>query len=267
MTYLHDPELGRTVARFVGGDLREIGDHAAGEVVIEAEAVLGAHVLDGHAHVRAGALLTMCDNVGGLCGGLASLPDGWVVSTNLMVRATTLAVARGVLRFRSEVVRRGRNAVVTSVEVRDGEDAPLARGMLTSAVLVPRNGVPQWERPARIENVPTAPDELPAFYEWLGVRDDGDGVVLDVFDALRNPWGIVHGGVTAAVIDAAGVAVVPGAATHDAVVHYLAPNRVGPVRARGRALGARADGRVVRVEVRDEGADNRLTALAVITLR
>jgi uncharacterized protein (TIGR00369 family) len=216
----------------------------------------------------------MCDNVGGFCGGLAALPHGWVVSTNLMVRAATLVVAKGRLRFRSDVLRRGRNSIVTSIAVRDGADAVLARGTLTSAVLVPESGPPHWTRPARIDHAASAPDELPAYYEWLGLRPlragaagAAGGVELDVFDGLRNPWGIVHGGVTAALIDAAGTAVVAGAATHDAVVHYVAPNRVGPVRARGQVLGVRGDGTVVRVEVRDAGADDRLTAFGVITLR
>jgi acyl-coenzyme A thioesterase PaaI-like protein len=48
------------------------------------------------------------------------------------------------------------------------------------------------------------------------------------------------------------------------VLHFLAPNRVGPVRATANTLGSRADGAIVRVEVRDEGV-GRVTALAVVT--
>ena len=44
----------------------------------------------------------------------------------------------------------------------------------------------------------------------------------------------------------------------------LAPNRVGPVRASASRCGRRADGDVVRVEVRDLGVD-RVTAVAVAT--
>ena len=57
-----------------------------------------------------------------------------------------------------------------------------------------------------------------------------------------------------------------GGITADVVLHFLAPNRVGPVRAEARPLGSRADGTVLRVEVRDHGAD-RVTALAVVTAR
>jgi acyl-coenzyme A thioesterase PaaI-like protein len=54
--------------------------------------------------------------------------------------------------------------------------------------------------------------------------------------------------------------------TSDVVLHYLAPNRVGPVRATCRVIGSRDDGDVVRVEVRDVGRD-RVTAVAVVTTR
>ena len=46
--------------------------------------------------MRGGALLTMLDNVGGLCGGLAALPDGWVVSTNLSARTLRTRAHRAV---------------------------------------------------------------------------------------------------------------------------------------------------------------------------
>ena len=82
---------------------------------------------------------------------------------------------------------------------------------------------------------------------------------MPLADALRNPWGILHGGAVASLIDVAAEHVTGGVTT-DVVLHFLAPNRVGPVRANVRTIGSRADGTVLRVEVRDEGAD-RVTAL------
>jgi hypothetical protein len=69
----------------------------------------------------------------------------------------------------------------------------------------------------------------------------------------------MHGGVVAMLVDLAA-----GARTTDVTLQFLAPNKVGPVRARRQDLGARSDGNVVRVEVRDEGLD-RVTAVAVAT--
>ena len=282
MSAVHDPSIGRGVARFVGVDMTEVGDWERGEVVLEAEARVGDHLRGPDGGLLTGALLTMCDNVAGFCGGLAALPDGWVVSTNLMVRRGRLALRSDRLTFRSTVLRRGRSAAVTDVVVADS-DGPIAVGMLTSAVLVPAEGVPRWERPARLHHV-AGPEGsggpepgLEHFSDWLGLRAVADpnvgphavarGVEIDVFDGLRNPWGIVHGGVTASLIDAAGLAAVagPGVVT-DATVHFLAPARIGPVVANGTVLGTRADGDVVRIEVRDAGQD-RTTAVAVCTVQ
>ncbi len=91
-----------------------------------------------------------------------------------------------------------------------------------------------------------------------------DAVEIDLADELRNPWGILHGGVVATLVDLAAEHASGGGYTTDVVLHFLAPNRVGPVRAIARVLGARADGKVLRVEVRDVGAQ-RTTALAIVT--
>jgi uncharacterized protein (TIGR00369 family) len=268
-------EDGRSVARFVGVDLREVGDWERGEIISEATSPLHDHLRAPDGGMRTGALLTMCDNVGGFCAGLAALPDGWVVSTNLTLTVTpTRAV--GPLRLRSTVMRAGRAAIVTDVRVTDaGADGTiLADAVLTSAVLVPEGGPPRWARPAHMQAPPPS-GPLPSWLEWLGVRDvagDAAGVVeLDATDALRNPWGIVHGGVTASLVDVAAERAVaarsPGpVATGDVALHFLAPARIGPVRATATVMGDRADGAVVAVEVRDVGHD-RVVARAVATVR
>jgi uncharacterized protein (TIGR00369 family) len=238
------------------------------ELELVGNAPVAPHLCGPAGGIRAGALLTMIDNVGGLNGGLAALPDGWVVSTNLAARIVELRHT-GPLRLDSRVLRRGRNSVVASVEIRDegAGDAFVASGVLTSAILVPENGPPQWERPVVLDanSRPATDGPLPAIPDWLGVRAAGDNAVeMDLADELRNPWGILHGGVVATLVDLAAEHATGGGFTTDVVLHYLAPNRVGPVRAITRVLGERADGHVLRIEVRDEGAD-RTTAVAVVT--
>ena len=71
---------------------------------------------------------------------------------------------------------------------------------------------------------------------------------------------------TAALVDLAARHATGGSATTDTVLHFLAPGRVGPVTARVTIVGRRADGRLVRVEVRDAGAGDRLMAVAVATV-
>jgi uncharacterized protein (TIGR00369 family) len=266
---------GRSVARYAGVDLREVGDWENGEIIGEAVAPLHDHLRGAGGGVRTGALLTMCDNVGGFCAGLAALPDGWVVTTNLTITLAP-ALAVGPLKLRSSVLRAGRAAVVTDVRVTDSgaADAVVADAIVTSAVLVPEGGPPVWSRPAHLQ--PPPPEgPLPPLLDWLGVRDvagaDAGVVELDVTDAVRNPWGIVHGGVTAALVDvaaerAAAARTAGPVETGDVALHFLAPSRVGPVRATATVMGERTDGMVVLVEVRDVGQD-RVAARAVATVR
>lgn len=267
MTRFDDPDAGRSVARYLGLTLQEVGTPREGGASVVGDAPAPAHLRAENGTIAMGALLALADSVAGLCGGLAALP-GWVVSTNLMLRAVHLDVD-GPLALRADVLRAGRNAVVTGVTIHDAgaDDRLVADGALTSAILVPDGGPPVYERPMRLEAPPLDAPTTPHLSEFLGIRSRSDEVLaIDVDDHLRNPWGIVHGGVTAALIDLAARHTTGGSATTDTVLHFLAPGRVGPVTARVRPAGVRPDGTLVRVEVRDEGADDRLMAISVATV-
>ena len=259
-------ETGRDVSRYTRVELHEVegvpGERAS-RVVGHAPA--SDHLRGPAGGVRAGALLTMLDSVGGLCGGLAALPAGWVVSTNLSARCLPVQHV-GPFRIDAWVLRRGRASVVTAVTIRDeGESNTLVvDGVLTSAVLVPENGPPQWTRPLSLRAGEPLPEPVPRVDEWLGAHPfDATAIEMPLADSLRNPWGILHGGAVASLVDLAAEHVTGGITT-DVVLHFHAPNRVGPVRATAIPIGAgrRADGTVLRVEVRDAGAD-RVTALAI----
>ena len=197
-----------------------------------------------------------------LCGGLASLPDGWVVSTNLCARTVPRAPT-GPLRIDSR-----RAAPRPQQRRHRGGDRATPRpaalvmnGVLTSAILVPENGPPVWNRPLRLGY----PDDDDVDYlpmeRWLDHRIvAARAVEIDLRDTLRNPWGILHGGVVAALVDLAAEHATGGGITTDVVLHFLAPNRVGPVRATAAVLGSRSDGTVLRVEVRDVGHRDRVDA-------
>jgi uncharacterized protein (TIGR00369 family) len=253
------PDSGRDVGRYVGVHLREVDDR---RIVGKVDAA--PHLRGAAGGIQTGALLTMLDNVGGLCSGLSALPEGWVVTTNLTARVVALEHA-GPIRIEANVLRRGRHSVVAAAQLYDdgATGALVADGVLTSAILVPENGPPQWSRPLTIDPGPRAPD-LPPIIEWLDRRVTGPNTIeMDLADALRNPWGILHGGVVATLVDLAAEHVTGGSTT-DVVLHFLAPNRVGPVVVEARPLGTRSDGTVARVEVRDAGAD-RTTAVAYVT--
>ena len=260
-------ETGRGVSRYLRVDLCEVEPSADGAPRVFGYSPASQHLRAEGRGVRSGVLLALLDSVGGLCGGLAALPDGWVVSTNLSARTTTLDHT-GPFRIEARVLRLGRASVVTAVEIHDegASDALVVDGVLTSAILVPENGPPQWERPLVLRSSEPEPPSQPTVPEWLGSHPvDERTIEMPLADALRNPWGILHGGAVAALVDLAAEHATGGAAT-DVVLHFLAPNRAGPVRAVAEPLGTRADGTVARVEVRDVGAD-RVTALAVVTAR
>jgi len=259
------PQTGRDVSRYLRIRLHEIEPSSNGAPRVEGHAAASNHLRGPGGGVRGGALLTMLDSVGGLCGGLAALPDGWVVSTNLTARMVALEHT-GPFRIDARVLRQGRASVVTAVEVRDegARDSLVVDGVLTSAILVPHNGPPEWTRPLVIELGPPPPEPQPPIPEWLGaVPIDDRTLEMPLQEVLRNPWGILHGGVVASLIDLTAEHTTGGVTT-DVVLHFLAPNRIGPVRATARRIGSRADGTVLRIEVHDEGAD-RVTALAVVT--
>ena len=189
--------MGTDIMRFARLDMHEIE-----ELHIEANARVVDHLRGPDGVVRAGALLTMLDSAGGVCGGLASLPDGWVVSTSMSAR-TVSRTQTGPLKIDARLLRKGRNNVVTSVEIADAATERLVMdGTLTSAILVPENGPPVWERPLHIGYPDDDVDYL-SMERWLDFRIVSRTVVeMDLRDTLRNPWGILHGGVTAALVDA-----------------------------------------------------------------
>jgi uncharacterized protein (TIGR00369 family) len=254
---------GREVSRYIRVNLHEVEGSDA--IRVQGHAPASAHLRGPHGGVRAGALLTMLDNVGGLCGGLAALPEGWVVSTNLSARSVALDHV-GPMRIDARVLRQGRTSVLTAVRIHDegAHDALVVDGVLTSAILVPENGPPQWTRPLVLEAGEPPPDPIPDIPAWLDAEPvDASTLEMTLAASLRNPWGILHGGALASFVDLAAEHATGGITT-DVVLHFLAPNRVGPVRATARPVGTRADGTVLRVEVRDHGAD-RVTALAIVT--
>jgi uncharacterized protein (TIGR00369 family) len=115
------------------------------------------------------------------------------------------------------------------------------------------------------------------FHRSLGLRwIHGEGgavtVELDIHDDIRGPVGSLEGGVVSTIVDVAGasagaLAMNSMVATADMTIHFLAPGRVGPVRATGVPLRVGNDLAVVEVKVIDTGKDDRLMASALLTIR
>ncbi len=236
--------------------------------------------------MRMGALLTNLDSVGGFLAGLSVLPR-WIVTTSLMATVTRLD-HQGPLRVRGRVLRRGRNSVVAGLQVVDeGDDDRLVAASTGSfAVLDPGDMTLEFTRPAVVPMPP--PMAATPFPEEFFHIEPGRGTTtrLHLADHLRNPWGILHGGATAVLVDvaacraaeamgageapgfhrAAGGPVPGGLAAADTVLHYLRPVRVGPVEARCRVVGGPPGRVLVRVAVHDLGADDRLVSLGSVVV-
>lgn len=230
--------------------------------------------------MRTGALLTNLDSVGGFLAGLSVLPR-WIVTTSLMATVTRLD-HRGPLRVHGRVLRRGRNSVVAGLEVVDEGrgDALVAASTGTFAVLDPGDMTLEFTRPAAVPMPPPMEDTPPPeefFHIEPGV---GPTTRLQLADHLRNPWGILHGGAMAVLVDVAacraaasatgasatGASTTGGLAAADTVLHYLRPVRVGPVEARCRVVGGPAGRVLVRVAVHDLGAEDRLVSLGSVVV-
>jgi uncharacterized protein (TIGR00369 family) len=107
---------------------------------------------------------------------------------------------------------------------------------------------------------------------WRGTDAGGVAVEMDVRDDLRGPAGSLEGGVVSTITDVAGASAAAMAlgsmvATQQISISFLAPGRVGPIRATGTPVRVGRQDAVVRVEVVDVGHDDRLVAVALVTVK
>ena len=264
---------GRQLGRYFWMAMWEV-DPVGGEPVIEGRVDIRDAMRAADGSLGAGTLLTLADSIGGMCAGLAELPKRWVVSTNLTLRVARPEAA-GPIRLRTWILRKGRASVVNAVEMYDEADkeALVATAVLTSAALVPEFEPPAIDRPV-VVSAPSPPRGDTSLRSVIGAYevDAGPGadvaLAMNVTDAIRNPWGIVHGGAIVLLMDAVVESALGGpVVAGDTVVHFLRPGRVGPVHAEARITGTRADGAVLRITWRDAGAGGRTTALGSTVAR
>jgi uncharacterized protein (TIGR00369 family) len=116
------------------------------------------------------------------------------------------------------------------------------------------------------------------FQQWLGLRwlpgDEPDQVAveLDLRDDLKGPAGSLEGGVVSTIVDVAGASAAARAvnglvATQHIAISFLAPGKEGPVRATGTPLRVGKSDAVVEVRVLDQGKNDRLIAVALVTVK
>ncbi|MCA1590053.1 MAG: PaaI family thioesterase [Acidobacteria bacterium] len=104
----------------------------------------------------------------------------------------------------------------------------------------------------------------------LDMSENEAVIAIDMRDDLRQPSGVLHGGVTATLIDttmafAVMTRIEPGAATAtiDLTVHYLRPHTNGRVTCRAKIV--RAGKRIFTVSAEVASEDEKLIATAIST--
>jgi uncharacterized protein (TIGR00369 family) len=221
--------------------------------------------------LRIGPITYSIDVATGLAMGVAVLADErWVVTTDVDVRVVT-PVTAGPLRVDAEVLRAGATTVVSGFTLHDESTGQIVGGGTCTGRPFPFEfdrkllEVPIGVRRAQAHAMAIEAESLPSF---LGFRiAEGGAVEVDIDDWLRNPWGILHGGVTACLVDvsaeAAGAAAMGRAVrVTGTTIRFLAPGRVGPARAVPRLLSTGEGTALVEVKVTDAGAGGRLLAVA-----
>ncbi len=219
----------------------------ADESTLSTRLDLREELLDDGGALRAGAVTYAVDVATGIASGTAVLDRNmWVVTTDLDVHLT-VPVTVGPLRVDVDLLRAGATTAVTAFSLHDeGAGRPVGGGTATGRPF-------PFEFDRSVLEIPIsqefrAPDDRGGtiggapIATRLGFRvGEGGSVEVDLEAWLRNPWGILHGGVTACLIDIAGEAAGSaafgrGARVTSEMVRYLAPAKAGPVRAVPRVL-------------------------------
>ncbi len=225
--------------------------------------------------LRPGVAATLIDVAGGRLSVPAVAPD-WVATADLSVSMTG-RVDRGSLVAHGHIVRAGRTAVVVEVDLEDDLGARVGSGSMSFTVL------PRRDTNLRLEEVEPGlvawgasrqPDI--AYLDFAGVEvvDSAAGIVQIACDPkVRNSFQALQGGMVCTLADiaaetAGSMALQRPAATVSLETWFLAPGKVGPVRATGRLLVADSERAraVVRVELRDLGTDDRLVSVTLATV-
>ncbi len=226
--------------------------------------------------LRIGPVIYSVDVATGLAMGVAVLADErWVVTTDVDARLVTPVLA-GPLRVDAEVLRAGATTAVSAFTLHDEGSGRIVGGGTCTGRPFPftfNRALLDVPIGLRRRHAPNGPVDADSMAGYLGVRiAEGGAAEVDIAGWLRNPWGILHGGVTACLVDvsaeAAGAAALgrPGHVT-DTTIRFLAPGRVGPARALPRLLSASAQEALIEVRVTDAGAGNRLIAVASAAVR
>lgn len=229
---------------------------------------------------RAAALVTLADCVIALQV-LADAELGSFATAEMSFYRAAPRATSATVHGTAELVRRRRTGAVFRAPVLDGGPAGAPLGLVTATFMSLSS--PQPTTPAAAEYRRAVDRGDDAMEAWAAVESavaldevmaptarPGGGLELALADHLRNSWGALAGGMAALLVELAAEQAVAGrldgVPTVEAMtLHFLAPNRTGPVVATAEVLHVDDAAATVEVTLRDLG-DDRVTMEAVVRL-
>jgi acyl-coenzyme A thioesterase PaaI-like protein len=243
------------VLRDLGWQVRRDGDGLIGSA-----AVVPEMCVPGTSHLRASVLAIWADTVSGLLA-IDSIGPRVPVTLELDVHLYRPPPGSGTVVGTASSVKAGRTVQVASVDF-TGDDGEAFAFAGASFMAAPDTSMTIPTRTSVDVLLPESTRLTVPFAERAGCERREPGVaLLPHSNEALNASNTINGGLIALTAEEAVLSMAPGATLSSLSLRYLQAARVGPVV----ATAVRRDG-LGRVEVRDEGNDNRLCATATVRL-
>lgn len=203
-------------------------------------------------------------------------PEAWTFTSDLSLRLPR-AAAPPRLDARTTVLRGGRRSVTADVALTDETGAPWGWSTIGFTRVPRRPGDPPKptvdpaDLSAAWERIPLLDEPLRAAVDIRVLEPSRGEAEIDVRPDLTNPAGALQGAMVALVVESAAEELASHRAGAPRFVteldlRFLGQGRVGPVRSRAWFIGP-PDDEVIRVELRDAGADDKLLTTALARTR
>jgi uncharacterized protein (TIGR00369 family) len=252
-------------------DLRLSFEHGPEDNTSRASMPVVPELCTSDGSVRAGALATLVDVIGGGLAATVAHPD-WIATADLTLHLVGAATA-GSVEAHAQVVHAGRTTVVIEVVLTDDAGTEIGIATMSFARLPRRDENPDVTATTRsgpsTMALPESRLRSPLLDELeVRVVDAANGEIeAPIGEWSRNSLGSMQGGVVATLIDAATEVAACATSAESLVVTdmqitYLALARVGPVRSRVDVQSRAPAAVAARVELIDEGAESRVTSIA-----
>lgn len=241
------------VARMFIQDLDLECDMSADGTAAAGEASVGPLLRGEAGGVRPALLATVADIVGGIPACRATAPR-LALTLDIAVRIVAQPAGDRV-RVAARLLKEGRNTVAVAVDFADSGSGDVVALSHLTFVPSPR---PQDLAPPTLTGMRTRGSIAVPLPQLVGARVPEPGVAeIDHRPYVVQGSGALQGGIVALLAELAAESLAGGPVL-DLDTRYLSTVRVGPGRAEATTVG----GGLVRIEVRDTGADGRLAAVA-----